>query len=99
VKKHFDQWADFVLGIEKEFSDHPADRGRKTYWGFTEAFLSGVNEEPPKTREDAKELMYRYFWSLYGLDEMNWFIAWCYGDGLFQHNPRSAAKCLQAGSC
>lgn len=93
----FDQWSDFVLRVEGNYSDEKHDRGGKTWFGFTEAFLDSVNENPPQTKERAKRLLYQYFWQPHHLADMDWFVAWCYGDALINHSPRSAAKCLQAG--
>ena len=93
----FHEWSLFILDIEKEYANDPLDSGGETWWGFTEQFLKDAELEPPKTSEDAIGLLYDYFWVGHKLYDMHWLAAWMYGDALFHHSPRSAAKCLQAG--
>lgn len=93
----FHDWVHFELGIEKRYANDPDDSGGETWYGFTKAFLKLIDEPAPKTIDAAINLYQDYIWDEHGLDKMDWLVAWCYGDALVHHNPRSAAKCLQAG--
>lgn len=85
----------FLWSAEGRYSNHPADRGRETNYGFSQPFLESVNEDPPNSKREAKALLDKYFW--HQGKGMHPVAHWCYVDALFHHAPKSAAKCLQAG--
>jgi lysozyme family protein len=62
-----------LLGIEGDYSDHPADSGGKTRWGVTEAvarrhgYVGPMRDYPI---EDALRVYRLDYWDLMGLDDV-----------------------------
>ena len=96
----FEHWFNHIAEIEKPYSDVKGDRGGKTYYGLTEATLAGLRvfllPDQRLSKDDAMQIYYDHWWVHYRLDQMNYIVAWLYGDALVNHNPKSAAKCIQA---
>lgn len=69
-----------VLGLEGHFSDHPADRGGKTYWGICEkyhpkevAIMSEMSEQ--ESKEYATDWYYRNYWIKLNLEQFDTKLA------------------------
>lgn len=72
MKPNFDLALKHTLGVEGDFSDHPADRGGATRYGVTEAvarkhgYRGAMKDFPIET---AKRIYMRDYWAPFDFDE------------------------------
>ena len=98
IADSFDEYVQWVLFAEGQYSNDEADRGGKTHWGLSDRFLSSIDYVgAAPTREGAIAIYRQYFWNGYRCDEMHPFVAWCACDAYIQHPPKAAAMMLQQG--
>lgn len=94
----FDQALRYVLGIEKGFSDHPADSGGATQWGITEAvyhrWRADQNLSPRPVRQitvdEMRAIYHQNYWIDGGCERFPWPASLVHFDGCVNHGIRGA---------
>ena len=93
-----------VLKSEGGYADHPADRGGPTMHGITQATYDrwreegGLPKRPVKhiDSDEVQAVYYRDYWIAGKCDALPWPASAVHFDGWVNHNPRAAARVLQA---
>lgn len=87
-----------LLGIEGDYSDHPADPGGKTRYGITEAVArqNGYHGDMRQLPIDLVRQIYRQsYWDRVRADELPDVIRYAMFDGAVNSGPGQAVKWLQ----
>lgn len=94
----FDQAFEKLLGLEGDYSDHPADPGGKTRFGITEAVARqhGYNGDMRHLPVGTAKAIYRMsYWDKVRADELPDVVRYAVFDGAVNSGPAQAVKWLQ----